>query len=74
MLYREGVARGLDHDDEIIRRRVVQKVQFLSQDLATPPAPAKADLRAHFQSHAAAYREVERATFSHRTTSSGGMR
>ena len=65
VLYREGVARGLGRDDEIIRRRVVQKMQFLSQDLATPPAPAEADLRAYFQSHATAYRTAERVTFSH---------
>ncbi len=65
VLYREGVARGLDRDDEIIRRRVVQKMQFLSQGLATPPAPAEADLRAYFQSHATAYRSAERVTFSH---------
>ncbi len=72
VLYREGVARSLDRDDEIIRRRVVQKMQFLSQDLATPPAPAEADLRAYFQGHASAYRTVERVTFSHIFFSSDG--
>ena len=64
-LFREGVARGLDKDDEIIRRRIVQKMQFLSQYLAAPPAPSEADLRAYYQANLAHYRTAERVTFTH---------
>src|SRR5262249_45356139 len=44
VLYREGVARKLDRDDEIVRRRIVQKMQFLQQDLGAPAAPAEAEV------------------------------
>ena len=32
ILFREGLALGLDRDDEIVRRRVVQKIEFLNED------------------------------------------
>ena len=33
--YREALALGLDRDDMIVRRRLQQKLEFLSDDLAT---------------------------------------
>jgi len=33
VLFREALAMGLDRDDEIVRRRLVQKMQFLSQEM-----------------------------------------
>ena len=36
ILYREAVAMGLDKDDTVIRRRLAQKLEFLSQDLISP--------------------------------------
>jgi peptidyl-prolyl cis-trans isomerase C len=64
VLYREGVAQGLDRDDEIVRRRVAQKAQFVQQDL--PPAePGEAQLRAFYAAHAAEYGLPARYSFSH---------
>ncbi|MBW8783048.1 MAG: peptidyl-prolyl cis-trans isomerase [Novosphingobium sp.] len=54
MLFREGLARGLDKDDEIVRRRVIQKVAFLERDLAAPTADDAA-LRAWYAGHTADY-------------------
>ena len=34
VLYREAVAVGLDRNDIVVRRRMVQKMELLSQDLA----------------------------------------
>ena len=65
ILYREGVALGLDRDDEIVRRRVVQKLQFLQEDTALVPEPDDAALRAYRARHADRYREPARATFRH---------
>jgi len=45
VLYREAVALGLDQNDTIVRRRLVQKLEFLSQDLVDEN-PSEADLRA----------------------------
>jgi parvulin-like peptidyl-prolyl isomerase len=65
VLYREGLARKLDRDDEIIRRRVVQKMQFLEQDLAAPPEPTEAALAAWYQTHRAQYASPPAVSFSH---------
>ena len=34
VLYREALAMGLDKDDEIVKRRMAQKMQFLAEDVA----------------------------------------
>ncbi len=65
VLLREGLARGLDKDDEIVRRRVIQKVEFLEQDMATVPQPSEADLRGWFAKHRERYAEPGKASFSH---------
>src|SRR6185312_977466 len=55
MLYRQGIALKLDKDDQIVRRRVIQKMQFLMQDLAPPTEPTTAALQAYYEAHAARY-------------------
>jgi hypothetical protein len=64
VLYREGVAQGLDRDDEIVRRRVAQKAQFLQADVP-PPEPSETGLKAFFAAHAGAYGSPPRYSFSH---------
>ena len=65
ILYREGVAMGLDVGDEIVRRRVVQKLQFLQEDVALPPEPDDAALQAFHARHAGRYAEPARVTLRH---------
>jgi hypothetical protein len=65
VLYREGLAMHLDRDDEVIRRRIVQKVQFLEQDLNPPAAPSDAALRAFYDSHRSRYVAPPRIAFTH---------
>ncbi|GAB3338218.1 peptidyl-prolyl cis-trans isomerase [Marilutibacter aestuarii] len=62
ILYREGVAAGLDEDDTVVRRRVVQKMQFMSEGMAAAAAPSDAELEAWLQAHADAYRMPPRYT------------
>jgi parvulin-like peptidyl-prolyl cis-trans isomerase-like protein len=50
--YREAMAMGLDRDDTIVRRRLRQKLEFLSDDLATRVEPTDADLRNFLRVHA----------------------
>ncbi|HKR89694.1 MAG TPA: peptidylprolyl isomerase [Phenylobacterium sp.] len=64
-LYREAQARHLDRDDEIVRRRLVQKMQFLQQDLAAVREPTEAELKAWYGAHAAQYAAAPSASFSH---------
>ena len=55
MLYREGVAMGLDRDDPVIRRRVLQKLGVLTEESAAQSAPGDADLDAYLKTHAGRY-------------------
>ena len=65
ILYRQALALGLDRDDSMIRQRLAQKMQFLSEDIAEPAEPDDAALGPFFEEHAAAYAEPPALTFSH---------
>lgn len=65
VLYRVALAMGLDRDDEIIRRRMVQKIEFLTNDLAAQVQPTETQLQAYFQEHLDRYRIPERRSFAH---------
>jgi hypothetical protein len=49
--YREGMALGLDRDDEIIRRRISQKLRFMIQDVVDEAVPTDADLQRFLDAH-----------------------
>jgi hypothetical protein len=49
--YREALAMGLDRDDTIVRRRLRQKLEFLSDDLATRVEPTEAELQTFLNAH-----------------------
>jgi peptidyl-prolyl cis-trans isomerase C len=65
ILYREGLALGLDKDDEIVRRRMAQKMQFLAEDVAAQHAPTDAELRAWFDQNKRLFEEPQRLGFRH---------
>lgn len=52
VMYREALAMGLDKNDSIVRRRLAQKVEFISSDLAAQIEPSEADLAEYLASHA----------------------
>jgi parvulin-like peptidyl-prolyl isomerase len=62
---REGLALNLDKNDEVIRRRIVQKYEFLQSDLQIPKSPDKAVLERWFDQHKSHYMRPERASMSH---------
>jgi peptidyl-prolyl cis-trans isomerase C len=64
VLYREGIALGLDRDDTIIRRRLAQKMEFLTQDIAALASPDEAALAKYYEENVARYMEPARLTFS----------
>ena len=72
-LYREGKAMGLDRDDEIIRRRLAQKVTFLQQDRSLPPAPSTDELEVWYGAHLKDYATPVRITYSHLYFSTDGV-
>lgn len=63
---REGLALGLDKNDEIVRRRIAQKFDFLQQDQAAPRDPSEAQLRAWYDGHKARFTEPARRSFEQR--------
>ena len=65
VLYREALAMGLDKDDTIVRRRLAQKLEFLSQDLIRPSPPSEAELLAYFEAHSERYRPPDLVTMTH---------
>ena len=65
ILFRHGLALKLDQEDEIGRRRIVQKTRFLLEDLHPPADPTDAQLDDYYRSHAQRYALPARATFTH---------
>jgi len=55
ILYREGVALGMDRDDPVVRRRIAQKMDFLADGQA-PAAPSEVELQAWLEAHSDDYR------------------
>ena len=61
--YREAVVMGLDRDDTIVRRRLRQKLEFVSDDLATNVEPSDADLGAFLKAHPGLFKAEPVFTF-----------
>lgn len=66
VLYREALRLGLDRDDEIVRRRLIQKMEFLVAEGATVPAPTAQQLSDYQKRHAAEFAEPGGISFEHR--------
>jgi parvulin-like peptidyl-prolyl cis-trans isomerase-like protein len=61
--FREAMALGLDRDDTIIRRRLRQKMEFVSDDIAALVEPTEADLEEYLRTHPDSFRVEPRFTF-----------
>ena len=64
ILYREALALGLERDDIVIRRRLRQKMEFISEDTALQAEPTEHELRAFLAEHAERFREPSRISFA----------
>ena len=65
IFYREALAMGLDRDDTIIRRRLAQKLEFLSRGPGLDDPPTDEELLAWFAKHAERYALPALTTFTH---------
>jgi peptidyl-prolyl cis-trans isomerase C len=63
--YQEALALKLDAEDTIVKRRLIQKLSFLTEDLASTVVPDEATLRAFHAKHPENYRTPEQFSFSH---------
>ena len=60
---REAVALGLDKDDTIIRRRLRQKLEFISEDVTAHAEPTDEQLQAYLKAHPDTFRGDRRFSF-----------
>jgi peptidyl-prolyl cis-trans isomerase C len=65
VMYREALATGLDRDDTVVRNRLIEKMTFLTENVAEPPAPTDAELAAYFAAQAGRFRIPALVTFEH---------
>ena len=65
VLYREGLAMGLDKDDTIVKRRMAQKMQFLAEDVAAAHEPSTSELKAWFDKNEDRFALPSRYSFRH---------
>jgi len=63
--YREALAMGLDDDDTIIRRRLAQKLEFLTQDIAQLAVASEEELKAYMGKSREKYETPAKITITH---------
>jgi parvulin-like peptidyl-prolyl isomerase len=64
VLYREALTMGLNQHDQVIRRRLAQKLEFLAKDLETLTPPTEEELQAYFEENRDRYQQPKRYTFT----------
>jgi peptidyl-prolyl cis-trans isomerase C len=65
VLYREALAMGLDKDDEIVKRRMAQKMEFLAEDVSAAHEPTTEELKAWFAKNSSLFLQPARVSFRH---------
>ena len=61
--YREAQRLDLETNDTIVRRRMVQKLTFLTEDIATATAPTETELLQYYETHRETYMRPKRVSF-----------
>jgi len=61
--YREAIAMGLDRDDVVIRRRLRQKMEFISEDVASAVEPTDGQLQEYLDGNKEKFLEPPRISF-----------
>ena len=65
-LYREALALGMDRTDHVIKHRLVQSIEFITDDLALRTTQVSDDeLETYFEANRARYRIEPTVTFTH---------
>lgn len=64
VLYREALAMGLDKDDQVVRRRMSQKMEFISNDLASLVEPDDDQLQTYLDEHPEKFAIPSRISYS----------
>ncbi|GAA4893669.1 peptidylprolyl isomerase [Ferrimonas pelagia] len=64
VLYREAIAMELDKGDIAVRRRLLQVIDFISEDLVSLAQPQEHELQALLETYPDRYRQADRYSFS----------
>jgi hypothetical protein len=64
VLYREALTMGLNKHDQVIRRRLAQKLEFLAKDLVALIPPTDEELQTYFSEHQDRYQKPVLYTFT----------
>lgn len=65
ILFREAVALGLERDDEVVKRRLAQKMDFLAADVAALQEPTTEQLKTWFSHNSKTFALPAHASFRH---------
>ena len=65
VLYREALGMGLDKDDTIVKRRMAQKMEFLSENVANSHAPSPSELNSWYEKNKQRFAQPSQLTFRH---------
>jgi parvulin-like peptidyl-prolyl isomerase len=63
ILVREALAMGLDQGDAVIRNRLRQKMQFISESVARSAEPSDAELQTFLDEHGAEFQQPAQVAF-----------
>lgn len=63
IFYREAIAIGLDRDDEVLKRRLRQKMEYIYEDIATLAEPTDEELHDFLSRHRQKYLADPRVSF-----------
>jgi hypothetical protein len=64
VMYKTAVEMGLDQDDMIIERRMVQKLEFLTSDIMTTPEPQAGELEKYYRDSQMEYKTSSAITIT----------
>jgi hypothetical protein len=65
VLFREAAALGLDAGDYVIKRRMIEKLDFVTESAVGAPAPTEDEISAWYDARKEDYAEPATATFTH---------
>ena len=63
ILYREGIASGLGRDDPVIKRRICQKIDMMTEDESDHSVPTDAQLQEYLDAHPSKFESPARVSF-----------
>jgi hypothetical protein len=65
ILSREAVALGLDEGDQVVRRRLAQRMDFMFRDVSETAEPSDGELRDYLEGNRATYETPGQVSFTH---------